>query len=275
MDGPHLFVDGRNCIYRAIHANKDAKCHNLVVMLRFMKSWVDKYKPSSVHVFWDAPRKTVWRRKLLATYKDRSDTRDDTRDIRQELIDTQTAAVELFNNINVRQYARRQQEADDLIYAACRVVYPHDTIVVSSDGDFLQIPYFMKNVRLYEPRLNKFVEVPRCNPVIKKVLMGDNGDNIDGYKGIGKVKSAKLAESIIDTHAFVEATDREMFVLNTMLIDLSLCPYLLANQLYVTKTMIKLVAYNNQAAIALIGKHKLTGLLAEWSKIAMSFKSIK
>jgi len=275
MQGPHLFIDGRNCAYRAIYANQDNKYHSLVVMLRFIRTWLDKHKPRGVHIFWDAPRKHVWRKQILAEYKEREASRElPGRDVRDELIKVQNAAQDLFAVINVRQYFKKHQEADDLIYAACRNVYPDEAIIVSSDGDFTQIPFFMPNVKIWEPRLSKWAEKPACNPVVKKALMGDVSDKIDGYAGIGDVKSGQMAESPERLQQFLATVDRKMFLRNMLLIDLGLCPHLLANQMYVAKQMVTPITYDKKAVMALMGKHKLNGVFQEYDKIILPFRDL-
>lgn len=271
----HLLIDGRNTAYRAIYANsRRAKRHNLVVALDFMSQWLEKFKPTAVHVFWDAPRASLWRRNVLPTYKDRDDKPNTDRDIREELTEFQEAAMSFLPLIAVRQYARKKQEADDLIYAACRAVYPQQAIVVSSDGDFAQIPYFMPNVRLYNGQKNEFVERPKVNPVVQKALMGDDSDKIDGYYNIGPVKSAAIAEDIIKTTQFLGTVDKSVFLQNMMLIDLSLSPFVLPNQLYAGKVMAKPVAFDKAGAMAAIGKLGLHGLLEEYHRVVSPFKSL-
>ncbi len=275
MSGPCLLVDGKNCIYRAIYANQDNKCHSLVVMLRFIRTWFEKHSPESIHVFWDAPRKTVWRKQILAEYKDRPASRPlGDRDIKDELQKVQLAASEMFNVMNIRQYSRNGQEADDLIYAACRNMQSHDIIIVSSDGDFTQIPFSMPNVRVWEPRLSKFVDRPQSNPVIKKSLMGDLSDCIDGYAGIGNVKSGQMAESPEKLQQFLTTVDRKLFLRNMLLIDLGLCPFLLANQMYVARQMISPIQFCKNTIMNLIGRHRLDGLFQEFQKIVLPFRSL-
>lgn len=281
MKGPHLLIDGRNSAYRAVYANKDSKKHSLVVMLRFMCTWLKKHAPSTVSVFWDAPRATLWRRDILPSYKDREPSRPlsekedgEARDVRSELQALQEAATTVFASLNVRQFYKARQEADDLIYAACRCLYPHPTVIVSSDGDFAQIPYQMANVRIWEPRTNKTLDVSRVNPAIKKALEGDVSDCIDGFAGIGDVKSTTIAESHDRLNKFLVTADRKTFLLNMLLVDLSLCPHLLANQMYVTRQMSTPVLFDKRALVAAIGQHKIEGLLAEFDKLIPPFKAL-
>lgn len=275
MPGLHLLIDGRNCAYRSIYANQDHKYHSFVVMLRFIKGWINQFKPSEVHIFWDAPRHTVWRRQILEEYKER-DTHKQLpgRNVVDELAAVQAAARDLFNVMNVRQYSRKSQEADDLIYAACRNLYPQEVIVVSSDGDFTQIPYYMPNAKLWEPRKGKWVETPKFNPVIQKCLAGDNSDKIDGYDGIGPVHSTRMAGDAKELSEFLAKNERVTYLRNMMLIDLALCPHLLANQMYVAKKLVTPIQFDKKEIIRLMGVHKLNGLFQEYEKICLPFRDL-
>ena len=142
---PSLLIDARNVLYRAVYAGKhdtrhEVKYHNFVILLRQIVSWIRRYNPDSVHVFWDAPRKSVWRRKALKTYKDRSKNQY-LDDIGEDLAITTKIAGEFFKVMNVRQYSKKEMEADDLIYAAASVMHPSPTVVVSTDSDMVQIPF--------------------------------------------------------------------------------------------------------------------------------------
>lgn len=273
---PILLIDGRNCAYRAIYANQTpyngVRYHSLVVILRFMRTWLDKHQPSSIHIFWDAPRQTIWRCRLLETYKCRPVNAH--RDIKEELARTQDAAQIIFKDMNVRQYQCEAMEADDLIYAASRLLYPQDIIIISSDRDFLQIPYFMRNVKVYEPRQNRFLDTPKVNPIYQKALMGDKADCVDGYNLIGPVKSAALAESLDRVEEFLRNNGRAKFYRNLMLIDLALCPRLLANQAYVSKIMQTKLNYNRESILWAATEHKINGLLQEYERIILPFKRL-
>lgn len=276
-DQPILLIDGRNCAYRAVFANRTGnqnnKCHTAVVMLRFITSWIEKFKPLSIHVFWDANRNTVWRRKIFEGYKKRDEL--DLTGVIDDLNATTKAIMALFTVMNIRQFKRKEMEADDLIYAACRVLHPQDVIVVSSDGDFQQLLHFFPNTKLYEPRKNEFVSRPDFNPVIRKALWGDEGDRINGYQGIGEVKSLALAKSVHNRLDFLGKVGSELFNRNLLLVDLNLCPDLLANEQYVTKVMATDVEYDRSMVHSISMELKLMGLMTEYDRFAARFKGLK
>jgi len=270
--GPILLVDGRNAVYRALYANRHGEVHDFVVILRAMAAWIRLLKPSEFHIFWDVQREEIWRRKISETYKTRTDV--DVEGVRERLGPVTAVARKILKVMGVRQYRRKAMEADDLIFAASRVLCPKDTIIVSSDTDYAQVSFYMPHVRLYDPGKKRFIERPAVNPVIAKALAGDGTDTVNGYSGIGPVKSGRLAESITARQQFLDDYGIDMFGLNLLLVDLSLCPELLLNELYVTRTMATEVIYDKREIHRLAHESKVLGLVSEYDQIAVPFKKL-
>jgi len=275
---PALLIDAKNCLYRAIHSMKKdrghrIKYHYFIGMLRQINRWIDHHKPSSVHVFWDAPRTTVWRRKLLPTYKKRDDNFS-LRDISKDLSTTTAVAKAFFPNMNVREYYRKSQEADDLIYAFVSWVHPRPTVIVSTDSDMTQMPYRFSSCQVYNPKKHEIVPVPEVNPVMQKALAGDSSDKIDGYVGIGPKKSIPLIESHSALSNFLDSQDANIFYRNLLLIDLSLNRRLLPNQVHVSNVLSTPVAWEPKILRELATKHKVQGFLQEFNDFAPRFKKL-
>lgn len=273
----HLLIDARNAIYRSIWAIKadrsDVKYHSFTILLRQLTRWMNLFNPSSVHIFWDAPRNTVWRRKILKTYKDRP--ANPYSDISEDLRIVTDVAQEFFTYMNVRQYSKPEMEADDLIYAATSVLHPQESIIISSDSDMIQIPFYFSSSKQYDPGKKITVEVPLINPAVQKALVGDKSDMIEGYNGIGPKKSAVLLESHTALREFLNNNGSEVFHRNLLLIDLSLCQKLLQNRIYVQKRLSNPTSFAPEDIRKLIIKHKVNGLLQEYSDLIPPFESLK
>ena len=71
-------------------------------------------------------------------------------------------------------------EADDIIGTLTPMFAPHEKILIlSSDGDFLQLQQYGKNVKQYNPAQKKFLKSE--HPLIElkeKIIRGDKGDGI-------------------------------------------------------------------------------------------------
>lgn len=278
MSGPHLLVDIRNVIYRAIYAVKadrrfDVKYHYFTILLRQLNRQINTYRPKSVHIFWDAPRDSVWRRKCLETYKDRS-TSQYVEDISEDLKMTTEVAQAFFSVMGVRQYSCKCMEADDLIYAATSILHPDPSIIMSSDSDMIQIPFTYNSSTQYDPGKKEEIKVPTINPVWQKALIGDKSDCIDGYHGIGPKKSAILLGNRADLQDFLKIKGAKLFYRNLLLIDLSLCPRLLKNKLYVQRRLAEPVVFCSKTINDFIMQYKVNGLLQEYNDLIPPFQKL-
>jgi 5'-3' exonuclease len=236
-----------------------------------MVSWIDRFKPESVNIFWDAKRATLWRMKIFAGYKDKSADKHAI-DIKDELISTQLAAKAMFAKMGCRQFSKEHMEADDLIYAACKILAPSPVIICSSDSDYNQIVFRMPHVRCFDPMKEHFIQQVNYDPVIQKALCGDVSDRINGYVGIGPVKSTAMAKSSKDRAEFLSKKGIALFVRNMLLIDLSLCPELLKNQLYTQRVLDIPPVFDKNELFNLARKYKVNGFVTEYNRLAARFK---
>ena len=271
----HIAGDARNLMYRAIFASRKPQAkyqhqHSFTIMLRFMCGWIDRFKPESVNIFWDAKRSTLWRMKIFAGYKDKPEKH--TIDIKDELISTQLAAKAMFAHMGCRQFSKDRMEADDLIYAVCKVLAPSPVVVCSSDSDYKQLVFRMPHVRCFDPMREAFMEETNYDPVIQKALCGDPSDRINGYVGIGPVKSTAMAKSSKDRAEFLSKVGMKLFIRNMLLIDLSLCPELLKNQLYVQRILDTTPVFDKGELFDLARKYKVSGFLTEYNRLGAKFR---
>ena len=267
----HLLIDGRNILYRAVYAhhserNHEVKYHCLVIYLRQIVNWINQFNPTAVSVFWDAPRITVWRKRLLTTYKNRASSQY-VLNLGELLAENGAIVKEALSILNVRQYERPQMEADDLIYAASCVLHPKSTIIVSTDSDLIQIPYMISTASVYDPQKARIVNVPKHHPAYVKALSGDKADSIDGYKGIGPKKCDALLDSHEKLQVFLEDRGRETYHRNLLLTDLSLNPRLHVNKLYVQRVLGTSVCYDKDKMTELIRKYKIVGMDSQYANL--------
>lgn len=279
MNKVALLVDARNILYRAIYSmradrQQEIRYHYLVAVLRQLATLVRMHSPTSLHIFWDAPRSTVWRRAILETYKNGRNNNQYVEDIAQDLIATTDAAMELFQFMNVRQYSRKQMEADDLIYAAVSILHPNKSIIISTDSDMTQIPFMFNSSSVFDPRKAEFVQIPEHHPALMKSIVGDKSDSIEGYHGIGPKKGTMLLENPRHLQEFLELKGRDRYHRNMLLTDLSLCPKLLANKLFIQKTIAEPVKFDKSMISELIRKHKILGLDSEYANIMPLFSKL-
>lgn len=291
----HLLIDGKNSIYRSVFAGHvDQRFQQLghdyfLIFMRFIANYINKFRPKSVHLFWDA--RVSWRKNVYPEYKEhRSDQYNDySFDVRGELRRQMMIAIETFKNINVRQYFNTDQEADDLIYAFIKANENAETVIVSGDGDFKQITYRFKNVKLFNPLASKseFENVPELDPILVKSFTGDKSDNISGYYGVGKVRVKPLvldeterAKFFVSDKAIVMRDGQKVVVgdsifnINKQIIDLNMNPVLQENMDYVSKQQTTPILYDIEKVKQVILKYKLRGLMADISNLTLPFKNL-
>ncbi len=268
----HLLIDGKNAVYRAVYASKKSRGSAFNYLIRQISSWIVKYRPSHVHVFWDAPRNDVWRRKVSSTYKNR-DGNEYIENVKDDINKLIYDARSAFEHMNIRQYSKKYMEADDLIYATINILYPQKSIIVSTDSDMTQIIYRYHNVILYNSSTASEVERPEHDPVMMKVLKGDKADTIDGFRGIGEKKAAALLESK-EVYRF-SIDNQSEFYRNMALVDLSVCPYLLKNKLYCMKILASSVDYHHPEIISLAKANNCYDFVGEYNQHAPYFRGLK
>lgn len=272
----HLLIDGKNLLYRSLYAsynNGSDHIDRFVVISRFLHTYYTITNPHHVHVFWDAPGSTVWRKKLYPEYKDGRIPHDNR--IGNDLKLYQKICISVWKYMGIRQYFQPAMEADDLIYAFCHHNRRSQCIIASSDKDLLQIPYYNDNTSLLDPQTRKIVPRPIVNPIDTKCLGGDKSDNINGYYRIGKVKSKAISQDNIKMKLLLEDKGDEIYRLNRALIDLSLCPYVLKNILYIINASgIASVFDKDRLKELFYDKYKLKGMVREFTKTILPFCSI-
>ncbi len=268
-------------MYRAIYAGKkeairnpsSSKTHYFTIMLRMISNWIRELQPVAVQIYWDAPRATLWRRKIFTRYKDR-DYGNYIADISQELVIVERTARECFKYLNVHQFKRARMEADDLIYAAAKHQCNYPIIIASTDADMTQIPFYFNCAAVYDTESNQLLPRPSISPVLIKALMGDNSDRIPGYHKVGPVTATKLAQSPTELHKFLLSKGNSTFIRNLLLIDLAICPYLLHNVIYISKVLGTPPVFDRAALIAADHKYKIIGMMRDYANLIGSFKSL-
>ncbi len=212
----YYLIDGSGYIFRAYYALPPLSrksdglptgavngfCNMLFKLLEDSKSEDNKEKPTHFAVIFDSARKN-FRNEIYSDYKaNRADAPDDLIPqfdyIRKSVLAFNLPSIELLN-----------YEADDLIatYVEYILKAGAKVTIVSSDKDLMQL--YKKNVRIYDPMKNKFIN---NDDVIKKfgvnpdkvidvqALAGDSSDNVPGVPGIG----VKTAAELISNYGSIE-----------------------------------------------------------------------
>jgi 5'-3' exonuclease len=300
MNHDSMLIDGKNNIYRSVFAGyaderfKSSGHDYFIIFLRFLSNYINKFRPKSVHMFWDAPIHTLWRKQLYPAYKEqRVDAYNDYYglDVKSEIKRQMVVTIQMLKYLNVRQYFKDGQEADDLIYAFVHSNFNKQNLIVSSDGDFRQILFRFNNASMYNPLKksgNGLEDKPERDPVLIKSFIGDKSDNISGYYQIGKVKVKPLVDDLLARKRFFESDKAiatvngerkvagdSVFNLNRLIIDLALCPSLHDNLAFVERKQTDKVSFDMKQLEDTIQRCKLRGVMSEINNLAVPFKHLQ
>ena len=209
-------IDGSGYIFRAYYAlppltrKSDGLpvgavsgfCNMLFKLIEDSNSKDNLQKPTHFAVIFDSARKN-FRNEIYSDYKgNRADAPEDLvpqfEYIRKSVLAFNLPSIELIN-----------YEADDLIatYTEQILNMGAKVTIVSSDKDLMQL--YKKNVRIYDPMKNKFIDekdvlnkfgVKASKVIDVQSLAGDSSDNVPGVPGIG----IKTASELINHYGNLE-----------------------------------------------------------------------
>lgn len=212
QSGPVLLIDGPNILQRAVHAAQSGRVElsadgvptaALLIFINTLSRHIRAERPSAVVVCWDGGSSPA-RLALHPGYKAGrgSDHSDDSEDTEYGL------AYRFLALANIQQVKFSGVEADDLIAKYSAHVADGETllcrgssgaVILSGDKDFLQLLDFRVEIALpNDDRRRTFLWFhdeygfwPSQYAMVK-AMMGDPGDAVDGIRGIGPKKAAKV-----------------------------------------------------------------------------------
>jgi DNA polymerase-1 len=240
-----MIVDGMNCFYRSFYAYKrlSYKGDSVSViygMPAILSELIFRLRPHEVIVVWDGERSEM-RKSLVPNYK--GDRKTD-RLIDWENLELQKRQVrKLLYALGIKQVLNPQAEADDMIYKLTRISLAGSIYgsvrIVSSDKDFNQLLVDDK-VMIWNDSKKDYIHARNCKDYFGYTpeqtvdylsLVGDDSDNIPGYRGIGPKKAADFLEEYQSIENFLSdkankfpgidrMTLRKLIKVNSIMINL-------------------------------------------------------
>ena len=152
------------------------------MVLNIIRTHVKNFKAEFGEVVLCCDNRKYWRKEYFPFYKaNRKKTRDKS-DLDWHLIfDMLTKfKAELKDNFPYKVIDVEGAEADDIIGTLVPRQAAHEKILIlSSDGDFLQLQMYGNNVKQYNPSQKKYVKSEDALLELKeKIIRGDKGDGI-------------------------------------------------------------------------------------------------
>lgn len=168
----------------------------LLVFFRKLHKHFKKFTGTFI-MTWDNPNSHEWRKQVYPDYKCRRDYEHDS--IWEILFNNISEIKNVLNYYPMSQIGIEGLEADDIIYLYSKFLSKHNAavIIISADSDLIQIAQEFKNIKVYHPIKDIYVNIPKdYDVVIYKVFKGDKTDDIGGVPGFGEKKALKAAREI-------------------------------------------------------------------------------
>ena len=205
-----LIIDGSYLAYKSYHAPYKLTTStgiNSTMIHTFFNTFlslINKFKPTTTVIAWDTPTSSLNRKQLYDAYK--GNRHPPHPNFLSQLEDIK----KILYQLNIKQFYSPNNEADDVIASLANIFYLtkpiHRIIIYSADKDLLQLVNDKTSVydgkTLYTPTTveKKFGVQPSQIPDLLAIT-GDNTDNIEGIKGYGYKRAAKLLRSYHNVEA--------------------------------------------------------------------------
>jgi hypothetical protein len=208
------------------------------MILNILRMHIRNFRKDYGDVVLCCDNRKYWRKEYFPFYKaGRKKTREKS-DLDWHLIFDMLAKfkLELRENFPYKVIDVEGAEADDIIGTLVPIYAPHQKILIlSSDGDFLQLQNYGSNVKQYNPAQKKFVKSEKPIEELKeKIIRGDKGDGIPNMFSpsdcfVRDLRQKPITKGVLDKYlkedvANYNETDKANYARNATLIDLTFIP---------------------------------------------------
>lgn len=232
------------------------------IFFNIFHKYLKDFNVTHAHIVWDGKRGSHWRKQENVEYKS---NRDHSRDeFYHSFIQSVIQEKELLDSYPVYQYGKEYAEADDLIYSLCDLI-ERDILIISSDGDLVQLAQKFEHVTVWNPRTKKYMTPPEYDLVTYKSIIGDNSDNIFGLYKFGPKKAIKTIEANLEN---LDEEQKKTVENNRLIIDLALNPDVKKNNEFVNKQLSdSKISLDPNKIKKLYFNMKLSEFLKKWDPI--------
>ena len=243
------------------------------LILNIIRMHVKNFRKEYGEVVLACDNRKYWRKEVFPFYKASRKKAREKSDLDWHIIFDMLAKfkVELKENFPYKVIDVEGAEADDVIGTLVPRHAPHEKVLIlSSDGDFLQLQRYGKNVKQYNPAQKKYVTTDNPIEYLKMhIIEGDKGDGIPNILSPGDVfvreaRQKPLTKGIKQKLLTEEPSNYGGetlvgFTRNQMLIDLSYIPDEVKEKIINTYEDIKPAPRNKLLNYFI--KHKLKNLM--------------
>lgn len=208
------------------------------MVLNIIRTHLKNFRKEYGEVVLCCDNRKYWRKDYFPFYKaGRKKTRDKS-NLDWHLIFDILAKLkkELKENFPYKVVDVEGAEADDIIGTLVPIYAPHQKILIlSSDGDFLQLQQYGDNVKQYNPSLKKYIKSENPKLELKeKIIRGDKGDGIPNIFSpsdcfVRDLRQKPVTKPLLEKYlgldeSTLEETVKVNYIRNTTLIDLRFIP---------------------------------------------------
>jgi hypothetical protein len=208
------------------------------MVLNIIRTHLKNFRKEYGEVVLCCDNRKYWRKDYFPFYKaGRKKTRDKS-NLDWHLIFDILAKLkkELKENFPYKVVDVEGAEADDIIGTLVPIYAPHQKILIlSSDGDFLQLQQYGDNVKQYNPSLKKYIKSENPKLELKeKIIRGDKGDGIPNIFSpsdcfVRELRQKPVTKPLLEKYlgldeSTLEETVKVNYIRNTTLIDLRFIP---------------------------------------------------
>jgi hypothetical protein len=208
------------------------------MVLNIIRTHLKNFRKEYGEVVLCCDNRKYWRKDYFPFYKaGRKKTRDKS-NLDWHLIFDILAKLkkELRENFPYKVVDVEGAEADDIIGTLVPIYAPHQKILIlSSDGDFLQLQQYGDNVKQYNPSLKKYIKSENPKLELKeKIIRGDKGDGIPNIFSpsdcfVRELRQKPVTKPLLEKYlgldeSTLEETVKVNYIRNTTLIDLRFIP---------------------------------------------------
>jgi 5'-3' exonuclease len=207
------------------------------MVLNIIRNHVKNFRAEYGEVVLCCDNRKYWRKEYFPFYKASRKKNRDKSNLDWHLIFDMLAKFkqELKDNFPYKVLDVEGAEADDIIGTLAPRQAAHEKVLIlSSDGDFLQLQNY-PNVKQYNPSQKKYVISEK--PILElkeKIIRGDKGDGIPNVLSssdcfVRDLRQTPITQKVLDklmSESYLEQNDtvKANFIRNSTLIDLSFIP---------------------------------------------------
>lgn len=243
------------------------------LVLNILRMHIKNFRREYGEVVLCCDNRKYWRKEFFPFYKASRKKNREKSDLDWNLIFDMLAKfkLELRENFPYKVIDVDGAEADDIIGTLTPLYAPHQNILIlSSDGDFLQLQQYGVNVKQYNPAQKKFIK--SIEPLLElkeKIIRGDKGDGIPNMFSpsdcfVNDSRQKPITKGVLDKYlkesvSEYSETDKINYSRNETLIDLTLIPKEIKEKIIYTYNETK--PASRQKLLNYFIEHKLKNLM--------------